>query len=113
MEIRELGYGVNLTYTTALILHALDNGYRYGFDIIDVTGLPSGTVYPALRRFEEARLVESRWEAEEVAKREQRSPRCYYELTERGEEALAESLKRYRALETVFSKVEKPKLSDA
>ena len=36
----------------ALILQALDNGYYYGFDIMDVTGLPSGTVYPALRRME-------------------------------------------------------------
>jgi hypothetical protein len=36
-----------LSYSVAIILKALDNGYQYGFDIMDVTGLPSGTVYPA------------------------------------------------------------------
>jgi len=39
-----------LTYTTAVILQAVANGYLYGFDIIDITGVPGGTVYPALRR---------------------------------------------------------------
>ena len=42
-----------LSYTMALILLALENGYRYGFDVMVVTGLASGTVYPALRRLEE------------------------------------------------------------
>ena len=104
---------MNLTYTTAVILHALANGYWYGFDIIDVTGLPSGTVYPALRRFEDASLVISRWESEEIAESEQRTPRRYYELTKSGHEALAEALKRYRALENLFAVEKKPKPSDA
>src|SRR5438132_628697 len=39
---------VNLSHTSALILQTISHGYRYGFDIMDVTGLPSGTVYPAL-----------------------------------------------------------------
>ena len=30
---------VNLTYPTAMVLHALATGYHYGFDILDVTGL--------------------------------------------------------------------------
>ena len=34
------------TYSTAVILQAVANGYRYGFDVIDITGLPGGTVYP-------------------------------------------------------------------
>jgi PadR family transcriptional regulator, regulatory protein PadR len=106
-------YGIKLGYTTAVILQALANGYRYGFDIIDVTGLPSGTVYPALRRFEEARVVTSRCEAEEVAEREQRSPRRYYELTKMGHAALADARKRYRALENLFVGARKPKPSDA
>ena len=42
-----------LSFAAAVILQALDNGYKYGFDIMDVTGLPSGTVYPALRRLED------------------------------------------------------------
>jgi PadR family transcriptional regulator, regulatory protein PadR len=106
-------YGIKLGYTTAVILQALANGYQYGFDIIDVTGLPSGTVYPALRRFEEAGVVTSRWEAEEVAEREQRSPRRYYELTKMGHSALADARKRYRALENLFVGAKKPKPSDA
>jgi len=108
-----LDYGIKLSYTTAIILQALANGYQYGFDIIDVTGLPSGTVYPALRRFEEVGLCDSRWEADDVAEREQRSPRRYYELTKDGRAALAEALKRYRALEKFFVGAKKPKPSDA
>ena len=41
-----------LSYTMALTLQAIENGYGYGFDIMAVTGLASGTVYPALRRLE-------------------------------------------------------------
>lgn len=104
---------MKLSYTTAIILQALANGYQYGFDIIDATGLPSGTVYPALRRFEDTGLVISRWESEEVAESEQRSPRRYYELTKPGYDALADALKRYRALENAFAIAKKPKPSDA
>ena len=102
-----------LSYTTAVILQALASGYQYGFDIIDVTGLPSGTVYPALRRFEETGVVTSRWESDEVAEREQRSPRRYYELTKAGHTVLAEALQRYRAVESLFAVAKKPKPSNA
>lgn len=91
--------GTYLSFTMAVILQALDNGYRYGFDVMDVTGLPSGTVYPALRRLEEHGLVVSAWESAEGAQREQRPPRKYYELTTDGLGALAEALKRYRLLD--------------
>ena len=64
---------VTLTYTTALILDVLARGHRYGFEIMDVTGLPSGTVYPALRRLESLGQVASHWEEEAAATRE-RSP---------------------------------------
>src|SRR5206468_1631050 len=50
-----------LTYSTAVILQAVANGYLYGFDIIDITGVPGGTVYPALRRLEEAGHLASKW----------------------------------------------------
>ena len=88
-----------LSYSVAAILQALANGYRYGFDIMDVTGLPSGTVYPALRRLEEGRLVDSKWEKQAVAQREQRPPRKYYGLTAEGARALDEALRRYRLLQ--------------
>ena len=54
-----------LTYTTAVILQAVANGYLYGFDIIDITGVPGGTVYPALRRLEEQGYLTSEWEEPE------------------------------------------------
>ena len=90
-----------LSYSAAVILQALDNGYKYGFDIMDITGLPSGTVYPALRRLEETGLVDSKWEKAGIAQREQRPPRKYYELTPDGKSALADALKRYRLLESL------------
>ena len=64
--------GKYLSFTVAVILQALDNGYQYGFDIMDVTGLPSGTVYPALRRLEEAGYVDSKWEKHTIAQAAQR-----------------------------------------
>jgi DNA-binding PadR family transcriptional regulator len=80
-----------MTHVTALILHALGAGYRYGFDIMDATGLASGTVYPALRRLEEARLLRGRWEEESASRRGGRPQRRLYELTAAGEVAAAEA----------------------
>ncbi len=88
-----------LTYSTAVILQAVANGYLYGFDVIDVTGVPGGTVYPALRRLEELGHLTSRWEEPAVSQAEPRPARKYYELTPAGREALAEAVKRYRLLE--------------
>ncbi len=103
-----------LSFSAAVILQALDNGYRYGFDIMDITGLPSGTVYPALRRIEDAGYVVSKWEKQAIAQAEQRPPRKYYELTKEGKEALAEAVKRYRLLErTQPQPAPKPKPSRA
>ena len=72
---------MRLTYPTTLVLQALLQGHHHGFDIMDATGLPSGTVYPILRRLDAEGYVRSRWEKEGVARREQRPPRRYYELT--------------------------------
>ncbi|MPY89347.1 MAG: PadR family transcriptional regulator [Luteitalea sp.] len=68
---------------------------------MDATGLPSGTVYPILRRIDREALVSSRWESETEAHRAQRPLRRYYELTAAGERLLAESLSRYRALHEI------------
>ncbi len=43
---------VKLSHTAAMILKAIDAGHVYGFGVMEVTGLPSGTVYPAMRRLE-------------------------------------------------------------
>ncbi len=103
-----------LTYSTAIILQAVANGYLYGFDIIDITGVPGGTVYPALRRLEEAGYLTSKWEKPDVAQAAVRPPRKYYELTRSGRDLLAEALKRYRLLEqTQLNKAHQTKPSRA
>ena len=61
--------------------------------------MPGGTVYPALRRLEEAGYLTSTWEKERVAHADARPRRKYYEPTRAGREALAEAMKRYRLLE--------------
>jgi DNA-binding PadR family transcriptional regulator len=53
---------IRMTHTTALILRALAEGHRHGFEIMEVSGLPSGTVYPALRRLEREGALSSAWE---------------------------------------------------
>jgi len=87
-----------LTHAATAVLQAVANGHQHGFDVIAVTGLASGTVYPALRRLEEAGWLESRWEEHRLAQRELRPPRKYYEVTTPGEVALAAALARYRSL---------------
>jgi PadR family transcriptional regulator, regulatory protein PadR len=91
-----------LSYSGAVILQAVASGYRYGFDVMDITGLPSGTVYPALRRLEESGQVVSRWEEDRIAQKEQRPLRKYYEVTPEGKQALAEAVKRYRFLDRLL-----------
>jgi len=88
-----------LTFATATILNTVSNGYSYGFDIVDITGMPSGTVYPALRRLEEAGYLASKWETERAAYTQNRPRRRYYELTRAGREALSAAVQRYRLLE--------------
>jgi PadR family transcriptional regulator len=87
---------IRLSFAAAAILQAVANGYAYGFDIMDATGLPSGTTYPALRRMEAAGLLASRWEATSQAREEQRPTRKYYELTRMGRLALDGAVTRYR-----------------
>lgn len=94
----------SLPHTTAFILQAIANDYRYGFDIMDLTGLPSGTVYPALRRLEEQGFVKSKWESEAKAQRDGRPARKYYEVTKAGKEALVEAIKRYKHMERLMRK---------
>jgi PadR family transcriptional regulator PadR len=57
----------------------------YGFALAEATGLPSGTIYPILRRLEEEGFIKSRWA--EVDTGQQRRRRRYYELTGEGRRA--------------------------
>jgi DNA-binding PadR family transcriptional regulator len=80
-----------MTQITALVLRAIAGGYRYGFDVMEVCDLPSGTVYPALRRLEKAGLLKSRWEDEAKAHADGRPRRRTYALTDEGWEVLPEA----------------------
>ncbi len=89
---------MKLSHTSALILETIAAEPRYGFDIMDITGLPSGTVYPALRRLELQKLIDSRWEAPSAAFAGQRPARKYYKLTRSGNSALGHARRRYPLL---------------
>ena len=91
-----------LSHTAALILQALDAGFVYGFSIMEMTGLPSGTVYPAMRRLEGDALIVSHWEKQSIADREQRPPRKYYKVTAAGVATLIANRKRYPLLERLI-----------
>ena len=78
-----------------MILQAIQAGDGYGFSVMEMTGLPSGTVYPAMRRLERDELIRSQWEKASVAEAALRPPRKYYKLTRAGKAALEASTKRY------------------
>ena len=79
-------------FASVRVLGALAAGAAYGFDIIEQTGLPSGTVYPALSALERDGYVRSSWEDLEAAHRQKRPPRRYYRLTAEGRRALDRAL---------------------
>src|ERR1700678_1760823 len=95
-----------LSHTAAMILQALDAGFVYGFSIMEMTGLPSGTVYPAMRRLERDELIRSPWEKQSMADAEQRPTRKYYKLTAAGKVTLEASRKRYPLLERLIPSAE-------
>jgi DNA-binding PadR family transcriptional regulator len=74
-----------------MLLAALEGGPRHGYAVIDALrqgsggrlDLPTGTIYPALRRLEQAGLIAGSWSV--VAGRRRR----YYRLTGAGQGALA------------------------
>jgi len=90
---------VKLSHSASLILKSIECGYCYGFDIMEVIGLPSGTVYPALRRLERDGLIIAKWESDKIATAEQRPARRYYRTTKAGKDALHVLSERYPMLE--------------
>jgi DNA-binding PadR family transcriptional regulator len=83
---------------TIEVLHAIAAGQRYGFEIMETTGLPGGTVYPALAALERDGLVSSSWEDPQIAQQQKRPPRRYYAVARRGEQALQREVERLRRL---------------
>jgi DNA-binding PadR family transcriptional regulator len=90
-----------LAFGQVSILHAVAAGNRFGFDIMNATGLTSGTVYPTLDKLESLGYLESHWEDSRTARRDKRPPRRYFDLTAAGAAALADALKRYKNLRPV------------
>jgi len=88
-------------YATLAVLKAIASGYRHGFDIIDVTGLPGGTVYPVLGKLEDGGYLRSTWEDPRIAQTEKRPPRRYYELRAAGERQLQEMLRQFREIDAL------------
>lgn len=93
---------------TLEVLQAIATGTRYGFDIIDATGLADGTVYPALAALERDALVESDWEDPEIARADKRPPRRYYRLTRRGRDRLVVEIERMRRMTAALEEAAAP-----
>ncbi|WP_158849165.1 PadR family transcriptional regulator [Saccharothrix deserti] len=91
----------------ALLLATLDGGQLHGYAIIEALqkrsggalDLPTGTVYPALRRLETAGLVASEWST--VGGRQRRT----YRLTKAGHRALAAERTAWREFTTAIEGV--------
>ncbi len=85
-------------HATVAVLRAVADGHAYGFDVIDRTKLPSGTVYPALASLSRRGLVKASWEDDALAREDGRPRRRYYQLTPSGKSALSDALKRLESL---------------
>ncbi|MBE8524262.1 helix-turn-helix transcriptional regulator [Amycolatopsis sp. H6(2020)] len=91
----------------ALLLAVLDGRKLHGYAIIEALqlrsdgalDLPTGTVYPALRRLERAGWLASEWDV--VSGRKRRT----YRLTRSGEQALAAERVEWREFTTVIGGV--------
>ena len=95
-----------ITYPAACVLRAIAAGKAYGFEIMEFTRLPSGTVYPALRRFEREGMVESSWESPDTARDDRRPRRRNYRITARGREMLVAATERFRLHTEIFGSAE-------
>ncbi len=94
----ELGPPFRMTLPTQFVLRALlefPTRERYGLELGQAAGLPSGTIHPILARLEGAGWLVSRWE--EVDPKEQGRPRRrYYRLAPDGAERARDALARVR-----------------
>jgi DNA-binding MarR family transcriptional regulator len=73
------------SHATRLVFQAfLDapSDETYGFELAEATGLPSGSLYPILRRLEDEGWLAARWDVVESGG--QRRRRRYYHLTGEG-----------------------------
>ena len=86
-----------LTRTMARTLLAFleaPRSWRYGYDLMKVAGLSSGTLYPLLARLTENGWLESRWQESEFPGK---PPRQLYRLTATGRIQARDALERAQA----------------
>jgi len=86
-----------LTRTTTRALLAFleaPRDWRYGYDLMKVADLSSGTLYPLLARLTEDGWLESRWGESEFPGK---PPRQLYRLTATGRVRARQALERARA----------------
>jgi DNA-binding PadR family transcriptional regulator len=102
-----------MTQITALVLRVVAAGHRYGFDVMEACGLPSGTVYPALRRLEKAGLLKSRWEGAAKAHADGRPRRRTYELTDSGRDALPDADRKLTEVRRLLGDLPPPEMKGA
>ncbi|MFD8303647.1 PadR family transcriptional regulator [Streptomyces sp. NPDC059690] len=80
---------LRMTLQTQLVLRALLEDpvkERYGLELCELAGLPSGTIYPILARLEQAGWLDSTWEDPAVHEAAGRPRRRFYRITEDGAE---------------------------
>jgi PadR family transcriptional regulator PadR len=88
-----------MTLQTQLVLEAMltePTAQRYGLQLCQETGLPSGTIYPIVARLEDYGWLESSLEDQAHASTRGR-PRRYYRLTGEGVEQARDALARVRS----------------
>ena len=86
-----------MTLQTQLVLRAMlaePAAERYGLQLCEETGLPSGTIYPIVARLEQLGWVESSWEDPHEHIEAGRPRRRYYRLTEEGAQQARDALAR-------------------
>lgn len=94
----------------ALILAALEGGPLHGYAVMEALArasggaldLPTGTLYPALRRLERAGLIRGEWST--VAGRDRRT----YRLTTAGRRSLSAERTNWREFAAVIEAVLRP-----
>ena len=73
------------------------NERLWGYPLSRASGVRSGVLYPMLARMLDEGWLTDGWEDPAVAAAENRPPRRYYQLTDRGREELGAVLARARA----------------
>ncbi|OIP26999.1 MAG: PadR family transcriptional regulator [Chloroflexi bacterium CG_4_10_14_0_8_um_filter_46_9] len=100
--------------TECLLLCLISSQPMYGYQIIKELNRRSngyfrfkeGTLYPALHRLEKGKLVKSEWEKSPAGQE-----RRYYQITEKGRQALSQKLSLWEDFSTAIKTVIQPETS--